>query len=468
MNEEKEKTENRVLGEKYILGEVLGRGGSGIVYKAYDKHLKCYRAVKKFTKEDGVSVKELELLKELNHPAFPAVTDYLEEEDGSYLVMEYVDGKNLAEYLEEKGGMDEEKAVKQAVELAEVLIYLHERENPIIYGDMKPANIMIDSKGRLRLVDFGTARLRYKREERDSGIAGTYGYAPPEQTDLIEGHKPDEKWDVYSLGATLFHILTGCNPSKPPYRMEPIRFYRGSLSGKLEKIVKKATGQKAEERYQTARQLKNALENYRRTKWIRSCIAKEGRMIYGLLLLGVVISFMAACVRLGVLRDWLVYADVLKQRAVLDRLMPYGIILGMLLLGRRLFYLVKRRGSNHCRLVRNSMLTEKKGRGLLLFLLVFTVGTVAKDIRLIVMAAGTERTVQTECENPLRVHVRNSKGQKILIRYDAEYSPEGDLKLEVPISNFKAGERYELRLECKNRETKEVSSRTFYLKGLEP
>ena len=128
---------------KYILYEELGSGGSGKVYRAFDRHLGCNRAVKKFCAEEGGWRKELEMLKELRHPLLPMITDSIEEGEDKYLVMEYIEGKNLEDYVREKGNIRQEQAVEWTLELADFLIYLHERKNPVIYGDMKPANIIV-------------------------------------------------------------------------------------------------------------------------------------------------------------------------------------------------------------------------------------------------------------------------------------------------------------------------------------
>lgn len=122
--------------------------------------------------------------------------------------MEYIEGRNLEKYIREKGAVRQEQAVKIACELAEVLIYLHESKLPVVYLDMKPANIILDDKGMLHLVDFGTACLRYQEKEK-TGCAGTCGYAAPEQLTVSGRGKADERSDIYGLGATLFHMLTG-------------------------------------------------------------------------------------------------------------------------------------------------------------------------------------------------------------------------------------------------------------------
>jgi len=108
--------------EKYVFCGELGSGGSGTVFQAYDRHLECHVAVKRFRAGDGIPGRELEMLKELRHPAFPAVMDYLEEDGYRYLVMEYIEGRNLADYIRDKGAVRQEQAVQWALELAEVLL----------------------------------------------------------------------------------------------------------------------------------------------------------------------------------------------------------------------------------------------------------------------------------------------------------------------------------------------------------
>lgn len=148
--------------EKYIFYEELGSGGSGTVYRVYDTHLKCERAVKKFYGEEKIWEKERNMMQELRHPLLPMIVDSIEIGDERYLVMEYIEGKNLEEYIREKGCVAEEQAVRWTMELVDFFIYLHERQNPIIYRDMKPANIIVDGDGKIHLVDFGTAWLPYQ------------------------------------------------------------------------------------------------------------------------------------------------------------------------------------------------------------------------------------------------------------------------------------------------------------------
>lgn len=444
--------------EKYVFYEELGSGGSGRVFKAYDRHLKSFVAIKRFRAEDGISGRELEMLKELRHSAFPVVTDYMEESGYQYLVMEYIEGRNLADYIEEEGAIEQERAVTWALELAEVLIYLHERKCPVIYQDMKPANIMIDRKGNLRLVDFGTAFLRYQ-EGQEVCAGGTWGYAPPEQFEMEGGRVVDERSDIYGLGATLFHMLTGCNPSLPPFLMQSIRFYDRKLSVELEKIVRRATEQEKEKRYPTVRQLKQELENYRRADRRKEYAVKTIKMVYGMAVAGFMFSFMWLWAWLEKVESGGYEVSMGEKRAMEGNAWLIAGCVLLLCIGKSVAERWMSRGYRSVRQEKSMLLTMKKGKGLAMMTLLL--GMLAAGM------AGSGRVWAKE-DNILFVIVRNEKGQKILIRYDAEYLLSDTLKLELPLKNFKEGERYELRLECTNRETGEMQSRTFYLKGLEP
>ncbi len=447
------------LGGKYILKEKIGSGGSGTVYKAYDRHLDCAVAMKQFQDEDTMAQEELDWMKELQHPAFPTILDYVEDADVKYLVMEYIDGIPLLEYIEEHGTVEQEQAVQWALELADALLYLHERKTPVIYRDMKPANVLIDKTGRVRLIDFGTVCLRYREGGAECRCAGTKGYAAPEQLEGSTWKLVDERCDVYGLGATLFHMLTGCNPSKPPFLILAIRVYNRSLSAGLEKIVRKATASDREKRYATVRRLKLELMKYREKDRHREALEAIAETLYYVGIAG------------GSLRFWWVWAELERRQPQLygelhnriregRELDLLATAIGLLLLcfGKCLWDKWRSRGSGVIRQERNVVLTEKKGMGIwqVLIPVVLAAGIMTGQSR-----AATE-------ENTLFVNVRNEKGQKLLIRYDTEYTLTEVLRLELPLDNFEEGERYELRLECTNRETGESHSRIFYLKGLEP
>lgn len=254
---------------RYEIVDVLGRGGMSIVYKARDLHfpnLERWVAVKEMTvtrprdREQVLAAfeREAHLLAQLRHPAVPVVFDYFTQGDKAYLVLEFIQGKTLDRVIRETPGFFPEKQVLQwGIELCDVLHYLHTRPQPIIFRDLKPANIMVQPDNHLVLIDFGIARL-FDPQTRGT-VIGTEGYAPPEQyrgiiTPLV---------DIYALGATLHHILTKRDPrQEPPFSFaeRPIRKINPSVSPELEAVVYKALSYRPEDRFQSAAEMKAALE----------------------------------------------------------------------------------------------------------------------------------------------------------------------------------------------------------------
>jgi serine/threonine protein kinase len=173
--------------------------------------------------------READTLAQLKHQAIPAITDRFEIANRHYLVMEYVEGRNLEEELAARGEpLPEGLVIDIARQLCDVLIYLHGLMPPIIYRDMKPSNVMLNSNGRVVLVDFGIARLF--KAARKGTMIGTLGFAPPEQYQGMV----DPRSDIYSLGATLHYVLTGRDPEKfPPFSFPPIRDLRPGVSSNL-------------------------------------------------------------------------------------------------------------------------------------------------------------------------------------------------------------------------------------------
>lgn len=253
---------------KYKILSEIGHGGMSIVYMAINEKANKTWAVKEVRK-DGVLdfeavkqglVVETDMLKKLNHPNLPSIIDVIEDDQVFLIVMDYIEGNSLSKALEEYGAQSQENVIKWAKQLCDVLGYLHSRVPPIIYRDMKPANIMLKPDGNLTLIDFGTAREFKERNLADTTCLGTVGYAAPEQFGGMG--QTDARTDIYCLGATLYHLITGCNPSEPPYEIKPIRQINPALSGGLEKIIQKCTQRNPEDRYQTAEELMYALEHY--------------------------------------------------------------------------------------------------------------------------------------------------------------------------------------------------------------
>ncbi|HYG11211.1 MAG TPA: protein kinase, partial [Pyrinomonadaceae bacterium] len=265
-----------ILYSRYEIVRRIGGGGMGAVYLARDRNLGDQpRAVKEMIQsnidesqhEKAINdfKRESMLLASLEHSSIPTIYDYFYDDEAGrfYLVMKYISGGDfLARLRNAPGGRIDEKTVTDwACQVADVLEYLHRRNPPIIYRDLKPANLMIDgNSGRVMLIDFGIARWVTTHEKGVTAV-GTMGYAPPE---LFSG-KVEPRSDIYSLGATMFHLLTGTDPQDNPllifdFNKNPRpRQLAPSLSNEMEAILMRAVGYKPEDRFRSAAEMRDVL-----------------------------------------------------------------------------------------------------------------------------------------------------------------------------------------------------------------
>lgn len=253
---------------KYKILRVVGKGGMSVVYQAVNEKANKIWAIKEVRK-DGVQnfevvkqnlVVETELLKRFNHPNLPSIIDVIDTDDSFLIVMDYIEGNSLSKAIETSGAQSQEDVIEWSKQLCDVLGYLHSRKPPIIYRDMKPANVMLKPDGNVSLIDFGTAREFKSSSVEDTTCLGTQGYAAPEQ---YGGHgQTDARTDIYCLGATMYHLVTGHNPSTPPYEMYPIRQWNPMLSSGLEEIITKCTQRNPNDRYQSCAELLYALDHF--------------------------------------------------------------------------------------------------------------------------------------------------------------------------------------------------------------
>lgn len=282
---------------KYKILSEIGHGGMSVVYMAINEKANKTWAVKEVRKSGVLNfeavkqglIVETDMLKKLKHPNLPSIIDVIEDEDTFLIVMDYIEGNSLSKALEEFGAQPQEFVIEWAKQLCDVLGYLHSRQPPIIYRDLKPSNVMLKPDGNLTLVDFGTAREFKEKDLADTTCLGTVGYAAPEQFGGMG--QTDPRSDIYCLGATLYHLVTGFNPSEPPYEIKPIRMINPGLSSGLERIIQKCTRRNPNERYQSAAELMYALEHYEE---IDDRFMKRQKMKLGLffstILLGVVFT----------------------------------------------------------------------------------------------------------------------------------------------------------------------------------
>lgn len=261
-----------VLDGKYEILKEIGRGGMSYVYLAMDTRLNKQWAVKEVKKNANNQqnqlvvqslITEAHLMKKLNHPSFPRIVDIIENANTIYVVMDYVEGESLESVLKISGKQSEDDVIDWAIQLCDALEYLHTRIPPIVHRDIKPANIICqpEPKNSIKVLDLGIAKELVEKDSSGTKCIGTPGYASPEQS--IPGMKLDGRSDIYSLGATMHHLLTGLDPRRN-VGFKRLRLVTGRVSDKtegLEYIIQKCLNQDANLRYQTCSELRYDLEH---------------------------------------------------------------------------------------------------------------------------------------------------------------------------------------------------------------
>ena len=303
-----------ILENKYEISDILGSGGGGTVYKAYQKGLNRYVAIKEI--KDSVTgilcnSMEADILKQLKHTYIPSVHDFIPVDAPKYMVMDFVDGKSVKEYLDHGKRFSKSEILKYTRQLCEAVVYLHSQKVPIIHSDIKPANIMLTNEGNICLIDFNISLFV---DGNENAIGVSDGYSPPEQyssgmvkvgadeldatlldTDdatatlmdipdaevktrkkdisslaapnpvkRIYAGKVDVRSDIYSMGATIYHMATGVKPKRATEENVPVEKLNSGLSDSFAAIIDKAMKKDPAERFQTARQLFNAVNNLQR------------------------------------------------------------------------------------------------------------------------------------------------------------------------------------------------------------
>lgn len=259
-----------VIAGRYEVLSHIGEGGMSHVHLARDIDSGSLCAIKEMKRFVDAGRREMvrrsflgeaALMEAVEHPALPRVWGVLEHGGLPLVAMDYIEGTTLSVLVREEGPRPEDKVVAWGIQLAGVLCYLHTHNPPILYRDLKPANIIVDADDRVHLVDFGAARIFEAGSVPDAVGLGTRGYAAPEQFD--SRFPCDERADVYGLGATLYHLLTAHDPAHPPYEIKPIRFWDPTLSAGLEQVIARCTAIDPDERFDSCALLASALEGVR-------------------------------------------------------------------------------------------------------------------------------------------------------------------------------------------------------------
>ena len=258
-----------VLQDRYVVMQKLGQGGMGAVYRAGDRRLSTVNWAVKEMSQSAISGPlerqqardafrhEAEMLAALNHPNLPRVTDHFEQDGKAYLVMEYVPGETLLSFLMREGlPQPQARVFEWARQLCDALDYLHTQRPPIIFRDLKPANIMLTPNGQVKLIDFGIARLFKPGQAKDTQAFGTIGYSAPEQ---YGKGQTDARSDVYSLGVLLHQLLTGYDPTNTPFRLPPAGQVNPNLPQQLSDALGTATDSDPDRRFASIAAFRAAL-----------------------------------------------------------------------------------------------------------------------------------------------------------------------------------------------------------------
>lgn len=260
-----------LLHQRYLIVSLAGRGGMSAVYKAVDTQQGNRSvAIKEMSQgylsqdERGAAIarfqQEYRLLSTLHHPNLPLIYDSFNEDDRFYMVMDFIEGRTLFELLKQNGGqpLPVAQVVNYALQLCDVLSYLHAQQPPIIFRDLKPTNVMIRLDGQLFLIDFGIARLFKEGQQQDTVLLGSPGYAPPEQHGSAQ---TSPRSDVYALGATMHCCLTGRDPFNLPQRFvfPPVRQFNPLVPAELDGLIQRMLAQDEWQRPGSALEVKQAL-----------------------------------------------------------------------------------------------------------------------------------------------------------------------------------------------------------------
>lgn len=253
-----------VLKERYEIIKMIGKGGMSTVYQAQDlvdKKLLAVKDVERSSREQNQVVEqslsaEGRMLMQLSNPHLPRIYEIIENQDNFMLVMDFIQGESLDKLIAREGAQSMDKVLDWGMQICEVFHYLHSQTVPIIYRDMKPANVMLQPNGQLMMIDFGTARTEKVgvAMQADTICIGTAGFAAPEQFGGIG--QSTARTDIFCLGATLYNLITGHSPCEWPAGILPLGQWDPALSNTpLEEIITKCTRNDPDERYQTAMEL---------------------------------------------------------------------------------------------------------------------------------------------------------------------------------------------------------------------
>lgn len=428
---------------KYEVLRPIGSGGFSSVYLVKDMHLNKLRAVKKYTSSIGLET-EVSTLKELQHKGLPIVYDYREKGEDKYLVMEYVEGMSLREYLTAHKVVPLGIAIKWIGEIAEILEYLHGCNPAIIYRDLKPENIMIKNDGHIKLIDFGGVLLRSNTSEISNCVCGTKGYSAPE---LLKGSKIDFSADVYSVGVVLCQMLTGNNSVSALGDSEGLFGFDRVIPKGIKIVISNCLRKKPSERYQTMSEFMKDLNNYKRLVMGKEIIFFAKKLTVTLAYLAFLLSMIIPFID-GVEEDKIPFPFLYR---------PLGILIVAVVLN---IFLLNKKGMAQVKVMKSVLLTQKKNSGLLFgifFALGLSLGLMVGMFGNTVAYADVHKIKDTK---ELWVDLCDTAERKMLLKNDAVYKIEDKVRFEIP-KNSMPDEDVKIQITAFGKDGREYVSRFF-------
>lgn len=407
----------RIIHNKYEVIKLLGTGATGSVTMAKDLHLERFVAIKEMEKAND-DKKEMQLLTQLKHMGLPEIYDYFEEDGHCFIVMEFINGITLKQFLEKNGKAKVQVCVNWMKQLAELLEYLHGQHPAIIYRDLKPANIMITLEGQIKLIDLGGAFQRVHNAKEEKVCVGTPAYSAPEQW---KGVHVDPTCDVYSYGAIFHELLTGVSPVRPPYERRPIRQYDRSLPVGLEELILRCLQEDPGQRYATMGDLLKELAQYKYAGRKRHMVFEAKRLLLG------------SCLAVGLFQS---ITPFLRGISTLDFPFPYLMTpikwITLCSMGYLLLFRLGRSKRSMIRQEKDIWLTEKRGLGLLLFM-VFVMGNICAAL---ILESTQTTSMAGAGKKNLWVNVKDEQNRNVLVRDGTVFPVKEKLKFELNVEEI--------------------------------
>ncbi len=429
------------VNDRYEVVEILGKGGNGIVYKVREKNSDRILAVKETTLECEESrkcmEKETEMLKMCFHPALPVVVESFWQENNHYLVMEYVEGVTLKEYVKRCGRLSTDKMLEFASGIGEVLNYLHSRSQPVIYGDLKPENIIITEEEQVRLIDFGTA---VHEQDESTGCYASPGYAAPEQ---LKGRLPDIRSDIYSFGALMHYMLTGEDPQLPPYTRRALSECDIAISKGMDKVISKALKCQPEQRYQNIISVLKDLQQFSKNEKKEKLLWQFKQTVSALLF----IAFAGFLYQAIEYWQWGITADR-------NTYLHMSVVFLIMTIAWRIYMISGVEKKKSYRLEKNIWKTDKQGIGLMVIL--FAMGIFGMEI-------GVHAEEKT---GTLPAVIYDETGCKLLWQDDEVNELDGAFRIEIPKECFMDGKYYDISVILEERDNEQVYIKQFEVKSV--